>query len=104
MNKQDALNKWQKAVKLRFHDSLEKWKNAFPTTESFAQFYEDTKNLSWPENYGQSPMDDAFDIAYYLRNGISETSKKFYAENLDSFWIKQKGEKMDYYGIKWRII
>lgn len=99
MKKSAALEKYAKAAKLRFHDSLEKWQEIFPSVESLLCFYEDVKGLSWPENYGQSPFDDSFSVAYCLRHGVSPSCKAFMAKNENSDWMQSKIQKMEFYGV-----
>ncbi len=78
-HKEKLCEKYEKAAKLRCYSTpIEDWLKVFPTAESFNSFYEDVKNLCWPETWGESPWDDAFGIAYDLHNGLSESSKKFY--------------------------
>lgn len=38
----------------------------FPTIEKLSEFYEDTRNLSWPETCGQSPWEFAGMVAYLV--------------------------------------
>jgi hypothetical protein len=94
----------ESASKLRFHTStLEDWKSIFPDTESLESFFQLTKNETFPGSCGQSPYDDAFSLAYAMRNGISETQISFYSREIQkNDWqgYANKMRLLQYYGME----
>jgi hypothetical protein len=100
LSKDQALKKYDKATRLRWHSPISEWRDAFPTVESLAEFRRDVGDLSWPASYGQSPWDDAFSLAYNLGEGISESSRWFMLENADCDWGRQMLAVYAEYGIK----
>jgi len=69
-----------RASKLRFHSStVADWHEVFPDFAALDDFYDATKNMTFPGSYGQSPFDDAFSVAYEIRHGLSPSSVEFYA-------------------------
>lgn len=81
--KQKLLTKYAAACKLRFNQSPADWQAVFPTAESLAVFWKETKGLSFPENYGQAPFDDAGSIAFWLVDGIGERSLAYYRGKIE---------------------
>jgi hypothetical protein len=47
------------------------------TREKLLEFYNDTKFLAWPENFGESPWEGTFAVAYAMVNG---TASDYYAK------------------------
>ena len=69
-----------RASKLRFQSStVTDWHAVFPDFSSLDDFYDATKNMTFPGTYGQSPFDDAFSLAYEIRHGLSPSSVDFYS-------------------------
>ena len=69
MNKQEAYRKYAKAEKA----TAENIKDIFPTKTELLEFYDDVKELRWPEFYGVSPWETASFIAY-IAQGNTVTS------------------------------
>jgi hypothetical protein len=73
----------EKASVLRFQSSkIQEWQSVFPDKKSFVDFYQATKNKTFPGSYGQSPCDDAFSVAFALIHGISDSSVEFYSKKI----------------------
>lgn len=81
--KSKLLTKYAAACKLRFNQSAADWNAVFPTVESLAVFWNETKGLSFPENYGQSPFDDVGSVAYWLENGVSDSTLTFWRKRIE---------------------
>lgn len=78
--KDKFIEKYAALRALRLTHPLVWWRGLIPTREKLMEFYEDAKDLSWPENYGQSPWDDVFNIAYDVKHGVSPSAAEWYAK------------------------
>ena len=100
MTKEQAIDKYKAALNLRYSHPKEKWLEVFPTPASLLQFAADVGPLSWPENCGQSPWEDAFSIGWTLKNGVSKTTRAFNRSRADEQWMKDSVEKHALYGLE----
>lgn len=100
MTKDQAIDKYQAALNLRYSHPKEKWLEVFPTPASLLQFAADVGPHSWPENYGQSPWEDAFSIGWTLKHGVSDHIRDFYRSKADEKWLQDKIKICALYGLE----
>lgn len=84
MNKYAALSKYEAATRLGYRSTQQEWLAVFPTAESLARFRADVGGISFPENFGSSPWDFAFGVAYKVGEGFSPTSRDWYAKQIEA--------------------
>lgn len=82
-----------------YYGGPEKLKELGMTCEFLVEFYEKTKNKTFPGSYGQSPYDDAFSLAYALVHGVSPSSREYYKKNSGQRDIKNRLACFDAMGI-----
>jgi hypothetical protein len=88
MNKNQALNRYHRVRELRGLAPLSLWQEIFPTPVDLLKFWDETAKLSWPENYGQSPWDDAYTVAGALTDDragkpMSQSTVEHYLRYVD---------------------
>lgn len=82
MNKQAAIAKYSAAMKLNAYAKPAEWLAVFPTRTALAWFRLEVGQICWPENFGQSPWNFAFGVAYHVGEGFSPTSQEWYAKQV----------------------
>lgn len=87
-----------------YYDGPEKLKELGMTRKFLLEFYERTKNKTFQGNYGQSPYDDAFSLAYALAHGVSSSSRDYYSKNSGTSDIKNRLACFDAMGIDYEPI
>jgi hypothetical protein len=72
-HKQTVYRKWESMACLEpdWHGKtfLQQFAEKGWTREKLLEFFNDTKDLSWPEFYGESPWGGTFSVAYAMVNG-----------------------------------
>ena len=68
ISKEKAFAKWPQEFADASHCRVETFLSAIPTLEKLREFWDDTKDLTWPETYGSSPWEFASSVAYQVFN------------------------------------
>ena len=84
MNKHAALTKYEAATRLGYRSTPKDWLTVFPNAAALAQFRADVGQISFPENFGSSPWDFAFSVAYKVAEGFSPTSRDWFTKQLEA--------------------
>lgn len=75
LSRAQAAAKYDAACSLRLHRStVAEWRRVFPDAASLETFRREVGGLSWPDNWGQSPWEDAFSVACQLGNPMTTTT------------------------------
>ena len=82
MNKQAALAKYDAATRLGYQSTRADWLAVFPDRYALAMFRAEVGNLTWPENFGSSPWEYAFGVAYKASEGFTPSSREFYDKQI----------------------
>jgi hypothetical protein len=99
--KQEIFERWGKAAEFRFFsDGPDKLAEIFPDRHGIECFYDDLAKTRWSESYGQSPYDDAFCLAYSVRHGISDSTRRYLKANADCQAVKNRIACLKHWGIK----
>jgi len=67
ISKDKALAKWPREATGQ-QGRVERFLAVFPTLEKLREFWDDTRELSWPETYGSSPWEFAGSVAHQIFN------------------------------------
>lgn len=67
ITKEKALAKWPREA-AGLPGRVDRFLAVFPTLEKLREFWDDTRELSWPETYGSSPWEFAGSVAYQIFN------------------------------------
>jgi hypothetical protein len=66
-SKDKAVAKWPRE-EVGLPGRVDRFLATFPTLEKLREFWDDTRNLTWPETYGTSPWEFAGSVAYQIFN------------------------------------